>query len=65
MLDKLYPSLKVPEQLDLDDAHQDAWDLMYQRGLREAQSITGDMHVLGRMKYMRSRETQDGSRKGK
>jgi len=60
LIDKLYPSLKVPEELDLDDAHLDAWDLVYQRGLREAQTISEDMHVLGRMKYMRSRETQGG-----
>ncbi len=60
LIDKLYPSLQVPKELDLDDAHLDAWDLVYQRGLREAQMISEDMHVLGRMKYMRSRQAQGG-----
>ncbi len=62
MIDRLYPSLQVPKELDLDDAHLDAWDLVYQRGLREAQIISEDMHALGRMKYMRNRPTQEGSK---
>jgi len=54
-LDKLYPSLQVPEELDLNDAHADGWDYIYQRGLREAQAISEEMHAMGRMKYIRSR----------
>ncbi len=49
-LDELYPPLDVPEQLDIDDVHRDAFDLVYQRGLAEAQAIQASSEVFGRMK---------------
>ncbi len=56
-LDRLYPSLEAPPELDMDDTQQDAWDHIYQRGLREAQEIEDTMKALGRMKYAKSRST--------
>jgi len=49
-LDELYPPLDVPEQLDIDDVHRDAFDAVYQRGLAEAQAIQASTEVFGRMK---------------
>jgi len=49
-LDQLYPPLDVPDQLDIDDVHQDAFDTVYQRGLAEAQAIQASAEVFGRMK---------------
>ncbi len=49
-LNELYPPLDVPEQLDIDDVHRDAFDLVYQRGLAEAQAIQASSEVFGRMK---------------
>ncbi len=37
-----YPSLKAPAQLDVYDAQNDAWDHIYQQGLREARDIVAD-----------------------
>ena len=56
-IDARYPSLSAPAQLDVDDAQNDAWDCIYQRGLREAQDIVADMRSYGRMKYARQRPT--------
>ena len=47
VLDNVYPSLKAPQQLDLDDLQNDAWDAVCQRGLREAQSISEEMKLFG------------------
>jgi len=63
-LDKLYPSLRVPKELDLDDAQLDAWDLVYQRGVRETQAINDEMQILGRMKYAKNRPGKDGPNGG-
>ena len=57
-LDELYPPLEAPEQLDIDDVHQDAFDLVYQRGLAESQAIQASSEVFGRMK--RATLRQDG-----
>ncbi len=49
-LDQLYPPFDVPDQLDIDDVHRDAFDMVYQRGLAEAQAIQASSEVFGRMK---------------
>jgi hypothetical protein len=54
-IDELHPSLQVFPEPDVDDTQADAWDHIYQRGLREAQDIHQSMQSLGRMKYMRNR----------
>ena len=59
LLDKLHPSLEAPKELDLDDTVNDAWDCIYQRGLRESYDIVQEMKTYGRMKYTKPRE-QDG-----
>ncbi len=58
VLDVKYPSLTAPAQLDVDDTEADAHDAIYQRGLREAAGIAESMRLLGRMKYMKPRDTQ-------
>jgi hypothetical protein len=55
VLDAKYPSLTVPEALDLDDTQGDAWDWVYQKGLQEARDIEASMKTMGRMKYMKPR----------
>ena len=52
-----YPSLSAPAQLDVDDAQNDAWDCIYQKGLREEQDIVANMRSYGRMKYAKQRPT--------
>ncbi len=56
-LDVRYPSLTAPVQLDVDDTEADAYDAIYQRGLREAEGIAESMRLFGRMKYMRQRDS--------
>ena len=56
-LDVRYPSLTAPVQLDVDDTEADAYDAIYQRGLREAEGIAEPMRLYGRMKYMRQRDS--------
>ena len=58
VLDVKYPSSTAPAQLDVDDTEADAHDAIYQRGLREAAGIAESMRLLGRMKYMKPRDTQ-------
>ncbi len=55
LLDLKYPSLKVPDELDIDETKYDIHDLVYQRGLQEAQGITTETAQMGRMKYVRNR----------
>ncbi len=62
VIEAKYPSLRAPAQLDVDDAQQDAWDHIYQKGLREAQDIAADMRSLGRMKYARHRPTASATK---
>ena len=50
-LDVEYPSLVAPPEDDLQDAHDDAADPVYQYGLKIAQSIAEDMATHGRTRH--------------
>ena len=50
-LDVHYPSIKAPEDEQLDDLAVDEHDKVYQHGLRIADEIRSQMHIHGRKRH--------------
>ena len=50
-LDLEYPSLVAPPDDDLQDAHDDTADTVYQHGLKIAEGVAEDMAVHGRTRH--------------